>query len=106
MKMSSLRMCLLAALAFAAFLPAACVVGPPPGTVYASFAPPAAVVEVTGVAPGPNYVWIPGHHVWRGGTYVWDPGRYERVPHHGARWVHGEWRHHERGWYWTDGHWK
>ena len=67
---------------------------------------PAAEVEITGVAPGPDYVWVPGHHVWRGGNYVWDPGRYERAPRHGARWVHGQWRHHERGWYWTDGHWK
>lgn len=105
MKRRSLRMCFPAAVAFAALLPA-CVVGPPPGTVYASIAPPHAEVEVTGVAPGPDFVWVSGHHVWRGGNYAWEPGRYERAPHHGARWVSGTWRHHERGWYWTDGRWK
>ena len=106
MKRRSVRMCFLAAIAFAALLPAACVVAPPPGTVYVSHAPPAAEVEITGVAPGPGYVWVPGYHAWRGGLYVWVPGSYQRAPHNGARWVSGEWHHHSKGWYWTDGRWK
>ena len=105
MKRNPLGMCLPAVFSFAIAL-SGCVVEPAPGTVYASFAPPAAEVEVVGVAPGPDYVWVPGHYVWRGGNYVWEPGRYEKAPHRGARWVRGTWRHHERGWYWTDGHWK
>jgi hypothetical protein len=99
-------MCFPAAMTFAALFSAACVVGPPPGTVYASYAPPHAEIEVTGVAPGPGYVWVGGHHAWRGSTYVWEPGRYEKAPHQGAHWVAGTWNHHERGWYWKEGHWK
>ena len=106
MKRRTVEMCFPAAIAFAALLPAACVVGPPAGTVYASYAPPVAEVEVTGVAPGPDYVWVAGHHAWHGSAYVWAPGRYERAPHQGARWVNGNWQHHSKGWYWTDGHWK
>jgi hypothetical protein len=98
--------CLPAALAFAALSLPACVVGPPPGTVYASYAPPAAEIEVAGVAPGPDFVWIAGHHTWSGTAYVWSPGRYERRPHANARWVGGAWVHHSRGWYWREGRWK
>jgi hypothetical protein len=108
MKKNPLRECLPAAFAFAAFGLAACVSGPPAGTVYASIAPPAPVVEldVMGVAPGPDHVWIAGHHAWEKSQYVWVPGRWDKRPHGGAHWVKGEWHHHERGWYWTDGHWK
>lgn len=103
-----IRKCLPAALAFSALALAACVAGPPAGVVYASYAPPAPRIEadVMGVAPGPDYVWISGHHAWEGGQYVWAPGRWDRRPHAGARWKAGVWRHHSRGWYWTDGRWK
>ncbi len=104
MKKAPLGMCLGAAVLAASM--AGCVVEPEPGTVYASFAPPAAEVDVVGVAPGPDYVWIGGHHVWRDGGYRWEHGRYEKRPRAGARWVPGQWRHHARGWYWRDGRWK
>src|SRR6266705_5446400 len=88
------------------FLTAGCVVPPPPpGAVYVRTAPPTAVVEVEGVAPGPEHVWIHGYHRWEGNAYAWTPGRWERRPHAGAVWVHGEWRHHANGWYWVEGHW-
>jgi hypothetical protein len=74
--------------------------------VYARVAPPPAEVEVIGVAPGPDYVWIGGHHEWRGSAYVWVGGRWAARPHRRARWVAGHWRHTREGWYWVDGHWK
>ncbi len=104
MKKAPLGICLGAAVLAVSL--GGCVAGPEPGTVYASFAPPTAEVEVVGVAPGPAYVWIGGHHVWRGGGYHWEPGRFEKRPQPGARWVPGQWRHHSHGWYWRDGRWK
>jgi hypothetical protein len=85
-----------------------CVVSarPPRGAVYVRVAPPAPLVEVEGVAPGPEFVWIRGYHRWEGERYVWVPGRWERRPRAGAVWVHGEWRHHRNGWYWVEGHWR
>jgi hypothetical protein len=83
-----------------------CVVPPPPGAVYVRVGPPAPLVEVQGVAPGPEFVWIRGYHRWEGERYVWVAGRWERRPHASAVWVHGEWRHHRNGWYWVEGHWR
>ena len=79
---------------------------PPPGTVYVAAGPPAAQVEVLAVAPGPEYVWIPGYHRWDGVHYVWVGGTWERRPHANASWQPGTWRHHTQGWYWTEGRWK
>ena len=78
----------------------------PPDAVFVHVAPPGPQVEVIGVAPGPNYVWIHGHHRWSGSAYVWVPGRWEARPRHGAVWVDGRWMHHHKGWYWRGGHWK
>jgi hypothetical protein len=83
-----------------------CVATPPPGTVYVSAAPPAAVVEIQGIAPGPEFFWIPGFHRWDGGRHVWVSGHWERRPHATAVWEPGVWRHHSRGWYWIDGRWR
>ncbi len=75
--------------------------------VYVSIAPPAPVVEVRAVAPGPGYFWIGGFHRWNGAAYVWVPGRWALPPRAHGVWVAGHWRHHARhGWYWIDGHWR
>jgi len=88
-------------------LTSGCVVPPPPpGVVYVRVGPPVPIVEVEGVAPGPEFVWIHGYHRWEGNAYVWVPGRWERRPRAGAVWVRGEWRHHRNGWYWVEGHWR
>ena len=79
---------------------------PPPGRVYVRIPPPVAVVEVEGVAPGPEFVWIRGYHRWEGDRYVWFPGRWDRRPRAGAAWVEGHWAKHRRGWYWVEGHWR
>ena len=77
---SSFRMCFPGAAAFAVALLSSCVVAPPPDAVYVHTRPPAAIVEVRGVAPGPDHVWIAGYHAWRGGAYVWVPGHWEARP--------------------------
>ena len=84
----------------------ACTENPPPGVVYASVAPPAVEVEVAGVAPGPDMVWIRGYHTWNGTAYSWTKGRWEARPRAGAVWRDGEWVHHSRGWYWREGGWR
>ncbi len=94
------------ALAVAGLVAPACVEAPPPGTIYAAYAPPVAEVEVVGTAPGPDFVWIAGHHVWRENAYHWEAGRWERRPHADAHWIAGSWKHHHDGWYWRNGYWK
>lgn len=50
--------------------------------------PPVAVVTTpTVVAPGPEYVWVPGHWDWVGGEWVWVDGRWMLPPHPHAVWV-------------------
>lgn len=78
----------------------------PAGVVYADVQPPAPEVDVVGVAPGPGYVWIAGHHVWRSGHYVWLGGRFELPPRGHSRWVAGHWQRSRRGWYFVEGHWR
>jgi hypothetical protein len=34
--------------------------------VYVRVGPPAPIVEVRPVAPGPRYVWVDGYHRWNG----------------------------------------
>lgn len=86
-----------AALASVLALTSGCVVAvrpAPVATVYAepaevvvTEAPPAPVVEVIGVAPGPGFIWIGGYYHWTGGRWAWYRGHYERPPHPGAVWV-------------------
>lgn len=78
----------------------------PDGATYVRVAPPVAVVEVSGVAPGPDRVWIRGYHTWDGQAYAWRTGRWEARPRASAIWVDGRWAHTNRGWYWTDGRWR
>jgi hypothetical protein len=95
----------LAAVALTVLL-AGCVVPAPSGVVYVRRPPPPARVEVIEHSPGPEYVWIAGHHTWVAGTYVWSPGHWERRPRARARWVPGHWRHNRNGWWWEEGHWR
>ena len=70
-------------------------------------APPAAVVERYGVAPGRGFVWIPGYHNWVGGRYIWVPGKWARPPYRGAHWVPYRWiRRPHGGWVLIGGHWR
>ncbi len=78
-----------------------------PGRLYVRIAPPVPLVEARIVAPGPDYVWIPGYHRWDGRAYVWVAGSWALPPVHYHAWVTGHWVHRgNRGWYWVDGHWR
>jgi hypothetical protein len=85
------------------------VVGASPASasarVYVRVGPPAPIVEVRAVSPGPKYVWIDGYHRWTGHAYVWVPGRWVVPPHAHAVWVPARWVHDKHGWYVVNGHW-
>jgi len=68
--------------------------------------PPAAIVETRPVAPGANYVWIPGYHNYVNGAYVWVPGRWEVPPRARARWVAHRWVRRHGGWVLVEGRWR
>ena len=76
--------------------------GPPPPIVVHR-APPRPVVEHMSVSPGPDYVWVAGHHAWRGNDWVWVQGSWERPPQRGAVWVESRWD--DRNQNWVDGYW-
>ena len=69
-------------------------------------APPRAIVEHRGPAPGRDYVWINGYHRWDGHAYVWAPGRWERPPRARARWVSHRYVRRNGGWVFEEGHWR
>ncbi len=74
--------------------------------VVVRVAPPHAVVERRGRAPGREYVWVPGYHRWDGRTYIWVPGRWERPPREHARWESHRWVKRNGGWVLVEGHWR
>jgi hypothetical protein len=94
------------ALATTAMLTMATACASASGRLYVRNGPPPVVVERVIAAPGPDFVWQPGHYRWTGRDYVWIPGRYERAPHPRAQWVAGRWAHGPRGWYFIDGRWR
>ena len=68
--------------------------------------PPAARVEVRGVAPSPRHVWVGGYWRWNGSAHVWVAGGWYVPPRHRAVWVDGHWRKVPGGWDWVSGHWR
>jgi len=94
------------ALAVALVALAACYYGPPSGAVIVGARPPAYRVEVVGVAPGPEFVWVGGYWAWGGAEYTWVPGRWVARPYARAAWVPGRWRSARHGWFWEPGHWR
>ena len=68
--------------------------------------PPAARVEVIGVAPSPLHVWDPGHWVRAGNGWDWVGGHWIAAPYRGARWVPGRWVRRHGEWFWVDGRWR
>lgn len=68
--------------------------------------PPAPQVEVMGVAPGPDYVWLPGHWTRSGDRWVWTSGRWELRPSATSVYVPGHWEKHNGGYVWREGYWK
>jgi len=67
--------------------------------------PPPPRREVRLHKPGPNYVWISGHHEWHGGRWVWISGHWvKKRP--GMYWVEGHWVKQGNRWVWVEGHWR
>lgn len=79
---------------------------PPPQVIYVREAPPAPIVEVISVAPGPGYIWVGGFHEWRGAHYVWVRGYYSLPPRGFSIWIGDRWHHDDHGWRHERGHWR
>lgn len=73
--------------------------------VVVKTAPPRAIVEKRGTAPGPGYVWVSGYHRWDGNAYVWTAGKWDQPPRPHAHWVAHHWVHRHDGWVLVEGHW-
>jgi hypothetical protein len=74
--------------------------------VYVVRKPPPLKVEVVGVAPSVEHVWVQGHWVWKDNDYQWVTGHWDKRPHAKAHWVTGHWKSTRHGYYWVPGHWK
>ena len=72
--------------------------------VAVPIAAPKARVNVRGVRPHKNSIWVDGYWGWDGNKYVWLDG-YWRSHSTGKTWVAGRWKHHSRGWVWVNGRW-
>jgi WXXGXW repeat (2 copies) len=74
------------------------------GEVVVRTAPPAERVEVMGVAPSAEHIWIKGHWLWDGAAYVWHPGHWElrRV---GFVWQEPHWVARGSGFVFVEGRW-
>ena len=72
---------------------------------YADEAPPTPQVEVVGVAPSPNHLWVGGHWAWRGRRWVWAPGTWV-VTRENHAWVPGYWQRRGRHHVWVEGAWR
>jgi hypothetical protein len=68
-------------------------------------APPPVRVEVAGVAPSPDAVWVAGYWSWVGGRHEWVGGHWVpgRPGHH---WVAHAWVRQGDGWRLRPGHWE
>jgi hypothetical protein len=75
--------------------------------VGASYGPPAPIVEGPyGVAPGPDFIWVPGFYDWDGGSWAWRHGGWRRRPHPRDQWVPPRWEHQRNGYRRTGGGWQ
>jgi WXXGXW repeat (2 copies) len=87
-------------------LGAGCIVAEP-GPMPSPPAAPPPQAEVAPPAPGPAYVWVPGHWAWRGRRwgYVWVPGRYAVPAQPGYVWMPAHWAPGPNGYVWVEGQW-
>ncbi len=78
---------------------------PAGGETVVTEAPPPPQVEVVGIAPSPEFVWVPGCWEWRG-RWFWIGGRWAVGPHPHALWMPGRWARHGHGHVWIRGYWR
>jgi|SRR5580704_87257 hypothetical protein len=74
--------------------------------VVVRVAPPVAIVESRGVAPGRGYVWQSGYHRWDGNAYAWTAGTWAAPPRPGAHWVAHRWVRRHGGYVFVEGRWR
>ena len=77
-----------------------------PAEVVVVEAPPSEPVEISGVAPGPNHVWVPGHWSRSNDRWVWVSGRWEVRPSPTSAYVPGHWEKRDGGYIWREGYWQ
>lgn len=75
----------------------------PPRPIHVWGPPPPPIQEVVYAAPGPGYVWIPGHYAWMNGQWAWIRGAWVVPPQPGYYWVAGSWDPNRN---WIEGHWE
>ncbi len=73
--------------------------------VRVNIAPPAARVEVRGVAPSGNHQWLGGHYAWRNGAHVWQGGHWALPPGSGYRYEPARWVNEGGRYVFFEGHW-
>jgi len=73
--------------------------------VSVNFAPPPLPVYAQPIAPGPDYMWIPGYWAWNGVGYYWVPGTWVLAPYVGALWTPGWWGWGGSAYLWHPGYW-
>jgi len=84
--------------------PPVAVVEAAPAEVVVRTKPPVERVEVIGVAPSANHVWIKGHWHWNGVEWIWNPGRYE-IRRVGLQWYPAQYVERGGAMYYVSGHW-
>ena len=81
-------------------------IGAASAEVIVRVAPPVALVENRGIAPGPNHVWVGGYHRWDGSAYRWEGGGWRVPPRVGAAWIAPRYERRGRGWAFREGRWR
>lgn len=67
--------------------------------------PPPMQEDVSGMAPGDDYVWQAGYWSWNNNAWAWIPGAWVVAPYAGAIWIGGSWGWHNGAWAWSGGRW-
>jgi hypothetical protein len=74
--------------------------------VYVRVGPPAPIVDVRHVAPGPRHVRVPGYYRWTGRHYTWTRGVWVVPPRRHAVWIPPRWHRDRHGWFFVAGYWR
>jgi len=101
MKITRLRLALLAFFAVAMSFIGSTQAPAQSVSIQVGTPPPPIVVEHPWARPYRGAVWVPGHHEWIRGRWVWIAGYYTYPPRRGGHWIPARYR----GGYYYPGHW-
>jgi hypothetical protein len=93
MKITSLRMAVLAFFAVVLSFIGSTPASAQSVSIRIGTPPPPIIVERPWARPYRSAVWIPGHHEWTGGSWVWIGGYYSYPPRRGGHWVPARYHH-------------